>query len=64
MVLSSLNNYETVAMPELLAGLTGRTGDIILGFREKTSQSTKTITKSVGRQPQPAFEEENVEGKT
>ena len=51
MVLSSLTNYENVPMPELLASLTGRTGNITLGFKEKLScQSTQQRTKSVGRQ--------------
>ena len=39
MVLTSLPNYENLPMPELLASLTGRTGNITLGYREKLGQS-------------------------
>ena len=41
MVLSTLPHYESVAMPELLAGLTGRTGKVTLGYRVKTAENVK-----------------------
>ena len=62
MVLSSLPNYETVPMPEVLASLTGRTGNITLAFREKLGQSGQQRSKSVSRQSVSEQEgKENVE---
>ena len=46
MVLSTLPHYESVAMPELLAGLTGRTGKVTLGYRVKTAENVKPRSKS------------------
>ena len=64
MVLTSLTNYENIPMPELLASLTGRTGSITLGYREKLgqSQSAQQRTKSVSRQSVSELEgKENAE---
>ena len=64
MVLTSLPNYENLPMPELLASLTGRTGNITLGYREKLgqSQSAQQRTKSVSRQSVSELEgKENAE---
>ena len=42
MVLSTMSHHcETLTMPDLLAGLTGRTGKVVLAYREKISDTAK-----------------------
>ena len=62
MVLSKVTNFESVPMPDLLAGLTGRKGKIPLGFREKTSEPAKYRARaSSQRIESEADDKENAE---
>lgn len=62
MVLSTVNNFESVPMPDLLSELTGRTGKITLGFRDKTSDSTKYRARASSQRIEvEADDKENVE---
>ena len=54
---TTVNHCEQVLMPELLAGLTDRNVEILLGFKEKTGETQNSgKVKSVHQKPSQTFE--------
>ena len=54
-VANSVHRYERVAMPELLAGLTDRTNEIILGYREKSGDDHPPPSNRKTAQHKPSY---------
>ena len=54
-VANSVHRYERVAMPELLAGLTDRNNEIILGYREKSGDDLPPPSNRKTAQHKPSY---------
>jgi len=50
MVKNSVNHYEKIPMPDILAGITDRMNDIVMGYKEKTEDTQ-------GNRPRPSTKE-------